>query len=40
MESTVANKMEAKQIFPSSVPPKKIEVKKEADNSFWGRLWK
>jgi Tfp pilus assembly protein PilO len=40
MESTVAKKMEEKQIFPSSVPPKKIEVKKEVDNSFWGRLWR
>jgi Tfp pilus assembly protein PilO len=40
MESTVSEKMEEKQIFPSSVPPKKIEVKKEEDNSFWGRLWR
>jgi Tfp pilus assembly protein PilO len=40
MESTVSKKMEEKQIFPSSVPPKKIEVKKEEDNSFWGRLWR
>lgn len=39
MESTVAAQMELKQIYPSSVPPKKIEVKKEEDNSFWGRLW-
>jgi Tfp pilus assembly protein PilO len=39
MESTVAAKMEEKKIFPSSVPPKKIEVKKEEDNSFWGKLW-
>jgi hypothetical protein len=39
MESTVSEKMEEKQIFPSSVPPKKIKVKKEEDNSFLGRLW-
>lgn len=39
MESTVSAKMEAKQIFPASVPPKKIEVKKEEDNSFWSKLW-
>jgi len=39
MESTVATEMEAKKIFPSSVPPKKIEVKKEKSDSFWSRLW-
>ena len=39
MESTVAAQMEAKQIFPSPVPPKKIEVKKEQNDSFWSRLW-
>ena len=39
MESSVAAQMEAKEIFPSSVPPKKIEVKKEKDNSFWSKLW-
>ena len=39
MESTVAEKMEAKQIYPASVPPKKIEVKKEEDKSFWSKLW-
>ncbi|RZJ30196.1 MAG: S-adenosyl-methyltransferase [Flavobacterium sp.] len=39
MESSVAEKMEAKQIYPASVPPKKIEVKKEEDNSFWSKLW-
>ena len=38
MESTVSAKMEAKQIYPSSVPPKKIEVKKEKDDSFWSKL--
>lgn len=39
MESTVSEKMEEKQIYPSSVPPKKIKVKKEEDKSFLGRLW-
>ncbi len=39
MESTVSQKMEEKQIFPSSVPPKKIEVKKEEDKGFFGKLW-
>jgi hypothetical protein len=39
MESNVAAQMEAKGIFPSSVPPKKIEVKKEESDSFWDRLW-
>ncbi|MCL9804730.1 FtsL-like putative cell division protein [Flavobacterium amniphilum] len=37
MESTVALKMEAKEIFPSSVPPKKIKVAKE--KSAWDKLW-
>lgn len=39
MESTVSAKMEEKQIFPSSVPPKKIKVKKPEDKSFLGKLW-
>ncbi|MCL9807999.1 FtsL-like putative cell division protein [Flavobacterium luminosum] len=37
MESTVAQKMEEKQIFPSSVPPKKIKVAKE--KTAWEKLW-
>lgn len=37
MESTVAQKMEEKEIFPSSVPPKKIKVAKE--KSVWDKLW-
>ncbi|HEY0045386.1 MAG TPA: FtsL-like putative cell division protein [Flavobacterium sp.] len=40
MESTVASKMEAKQIFPSSVPPRKIKVIKEQQPNFWEKLWK
>ncbi len=39
MESTVSATMEAKQIFPSSVPPKKIKVKKEEDKGFFSKLW-
>ena len=31
MESTVASKMEEKQIFPSTVPPTKIKVKKPVE---------
>lgn len=38
MESNVATQMEAKGIGPSSVPPQKIEVKKEKDDSFWSKL--
>ncbi|MBF0694276.1 MAG: S-adenosyl-methyltransferase [Flavobacterium sp.] len=40
MESTVAAKMEAKQIFPSAVPPKKIKVIQEKKESFFDKLWK
>jgi hypothetical protein len=40
MESTVANKMMAKQIFPSTVPPTKIKVKKTVEKrNFFQRLW-
>lgn len=39
MESTVSNKMISKQIFPSTVPPVKIKVKKEKEPSFWNRIW-
>jgi hypothetical protein len=39
MESTVSEKMEAKGIFPSSVPPKKIKVRKKEDKNFFQRLW-
>ncbi|SHI75382.1 FtsL-like putative cell division protein [Flavobacterium terrae] len=37
MESTVAQEMIEKEIFPSSVPPKKIKVAKE--KSAWDKLW-
>jgi hypothetical protein len=39
MESTVSTKMESKQIFPSSVPPTKIKVKKEKEKSFFKKIW-
>ena len=39
MESTVSEKMESKQIFPSSVPPIKIQVKKVAEKNFFKKLW-
>jgi hypothetical protein len=37
LESTVAQKIEKKEIFPSSVPPKKIKVIKE--KTAWDKLW-
>ena len=40
MESTVSEKMAAKKIFPSTVPPTKIKVKKIAeDKNFFQKLW-
>ena len=39
MESTVSRKMEARNIFPSSVPPKKIKVIKEKEKGFLAGLW-
>lgn len=39
MESTVSDKMLEKQIHPSTVPPTKIEVKKEEEKSFLKRIW-
>ena len=39
MESTVAKKMEVRQIIPSEVPPVKIVVEsKEDKKSFWDKL--
>ncbi len=39
MESTVAQKMEARQIVPSEVPPVKIVVEQKKDKkSFWDKL--
>ena len=39
MESTVSEKMESRKIFPSSVPPQKIKVKKPVEKSFFQRIW-
>ncbi|TDO77832.1 hypothetical protein EV143_10365 [Flavobacterium chryseum] len=39
MESTISDKMLEKQIFPSTVPPTKIEVTKEEEKSFLKRIW-
>ena len=39
MESTVSEKMEAKLIFPSPVPPVKIKVKKAEDENFLNKIW-
>lgn len=39
MESTVSEKMVARKIFPSTVPPVKIKVKKEEEISFFQKLW-
>ena len=38
MESTVSQKMIEKEIFPSTVPPVKIKVKKEEEESFFKKL--
>jgi hypothetical protein len=38
MESTVAQKMEARQLKPSTVPPVKIKVKKEEEKGFFNKL--
>jgi hypothetical protein len=40
MESTVSEKMIEKNIFPSTVPPVKIKVKKTVeDKNFFQKLW-
>jgi len=39
MESTVARKMEEREIFPSTVPPKKIEVAAPEEKTMWQKLW-
>lgn len=41
MESTVAEQMVLKNIFPSEVPPVKIKVKTPVQRSFWDQfnLW-
>jgi len=39
MESTIAEKMEKRHIFPSAVPPVKIRVKQEKKEGFFDKLW-
>lgn len=39
MESTVSEKMIERNIFPSSVPPQKIKVKKPVEKSFFQKIW-
>ena len=39
MESTVAGKMEEREIFPSTVPPKKIEVAAPKEKTMWQKIW-
>lgn len=39
MESTVSEKMEARGILSSQVPPKKIKVIKPIEKSFFKKLW-
>lgn len=39
MESTVSGKMVEKQIFPSTVPPIKIKVKKVEEKTFLKKIW-
>ncbi|WP_418263962.1 FtsL-like putative cell division protein [Flavobacterium faecale] len=39
MESTVSAKMMDRAIYPSTVPPVKIKVKKEEEKSFFKRIW-
>jgi len=39
MESTVSEKMVERQIFPSTIPPIKIEVKKTEEKSFLNKIW-
>ena len=39
MESTVSEKMVEKEIFPSTVPPIKIKVKKEEEKTFLKKIW-
>ena len=39
MESTIAQKLESRQIFPSTVPPIKIKIKKAPEKSFFEKIW-
>ena len=39
MESKISDKMLEKHIYPSTVPPTKLEVKKEEEKRFFKILW-
>lgn len=39
MESTISKTMESRNIFPSTVPPKKIIVKENKEKSFFQKIW-
>ena len=39
MESTISEKMIEKKIFPSTVPPIKIKVKKEEEKNLLEKIW-
>ncbi|WP_338407462.1 FtsL-like putative cell division protein [uncultured Flavobacterium sp.] len=39
MESTVSEKMAERLIFPSTVPPVKIKIKKVEEKSFLKKIW-
>jgi Tfp pilus assembly protein PilO len=39
MESTVSEKMVEREVFPSTVPPVKIKVKKVEEKSLLKRIW-
>jgi hypothetical protein len=35
----IKNWMKERKIFPSSVPPKKIKIKKPTEKTFFQKLW-
>lgn len=39
LESTIENKMKNLEIYPSTVPPKKIMVKTDENKGFFERIW-
>lgn len=39
LESNVTNEMTKKKIYPSTVPPVKIEIVKEEEKSFFKKIW-
>lgn len=39
MESTISKKMEEREIYPSSVRPKKINVEKQEEKSTLNKIW-